>query len=152
MIDVFEHDLARVKVGQGATVTVSAYPDERFNGTVASVGDIVDPTTRTLRARIDVANPGHRLKPGMFANAEIATAGAAGAVLSVPSSAIFNLGGKDSTFVAMGRNRFTVTSVETGAAGEDQTQITSGLHEGDEIVVEGGLLLKAMTLNQASAH
>ena len=151
-VDVFERDLATMRVGQAATIAVAAYPDQRFTGTVASVGDLVDRNTRTVRARIDVPNPDHRLKPGMFATAEIVTGGNRSAVLSIPSSAVFNLEGKDLAFLATGKNRFTRAPVQLGATDDDEVQITSGLHEGDQVVVEGGLLLKAMALNQVAAH
>jgi len=87
----------------------------------------VDRSTRTVRARIDVPNPGHRLKPGMFANAEIATAsGKGGSVLSVPSSAIFEIEGKKSVFLGLGENRFSVIPVEVGEVSADDVQIVSG--------------------------
>ena len=77
-----------------------------------------------MRARIDVPNPGHRLKPGTFANAEIATAsGKGGSVLSVPSSAIFEIEGKKSVFVGLGDNRFSVIPVEVGEVSADDVQI-----------------------------
>ena len=153
LVDVFEHDLANLRIGEPATITVEAYPAERFTGTVASIGDTVDRSTRTVRARIDVPNPGHRLKPGMFANAEIATAaGKGGSVLSVPSSAIFEIEGKKSVFVGLGDNRFSVIPVEVGEISPDDVQIVSGLHEGDKVVAQGGLLLKAIALNQVASH
>jgi len=152
LVDIFEHDLAMVRLGAPANISVEAYPSARFTGTVASIGDTVDRTTRTVKARIDVDNPGHRLKPGMFANAEISATGATSSVLSVPSSAIFNLAGKPSVFVATSENRFTVTSVQVGESGGEDVQILSGLHEGDEVVAEGGLPLKAMVLNQVASH
>lgn len=153
LVDVFEHDLATLQVGEPAIVTVEAYPDERFTGAVASIGDTVDRSTRTVRARIDVSNPGHRLKPGMFANAEIATAaGKGGSVLSVPSSAIFDIDGKKSVFVGLGDNRFSVIPVEVGEVSSEDVQILSGLREGDKVVAQGGLLLKAIALNQVASH
>jgi membrane fusion protein, heavy metal efflux system len=153
LVDVFENDLANLRIGDRATVTVEAYPTEHFTGTVAAIGDTVDRSTRTVRARIDVPNPGHRLKPGMFANAEIATAGGkGGSVLSVPSSAIFEIEGRKSVFVGLGDNRFSVIPVEIGEMSPEDVQILSGLHEGDKVVAQGGLLLKAIALNQVASH
>lgn len=152
LVDVFEHDLAMLRPGESAIVTVAAYPTERFNGTVASVADTVDRSTRTVRTRIDVPNPDHRLKPGMFANAQIATAGERGLVLSVPASAIFDIEGKKSAFVGLGRNRFAVTQVEVGEVSSEDAQILSGLREGDKVVAQGGLLLKAMMINHVASH
>src|SRR5262249_39134579 len=82
LVNVFEHDLAMLRPGEPATIRVEAYPLEKFTGHVASIGDVVDRATRTVQARIDVPNPDHRLKPGMFANAEIVTGGRGGDVLS----------------------------------------------------------------------
>jgi membrane fusion protein, heavy metal efflux system len=152
LAEVFEHDLAILRVGESAVVTVEAYPSERFTGTVASIGDIVERSTRTVSARIDVPNPGHRLKPGMFANAEIAAPGKNGSVLSVPATAIFDIDGKKSVFVGLGAGRFAVTTVEVGEVSSDDVQILSGLHEGDKVVAQGGLPLKAMALNQVASH
>jgi cobalt-zinc-cadmium efflux system membrane fusion protein len=152
LVDVFEHDLSTLRVGEPATITVEAYPNERFTGTVASIGDTVDRTTRTVSARIDVPNPGHRLKPGMFANANIATADKSGSVLSVPVSCIFDIDGQKSVFVELDANRFAVTPVKIGEVSSEDAQILSGLHEGDKVVAQGGLLLKAMALNQVASH
>jgi cobalt-zinc-cadmium efflux system membrane fusion protein len=152
LVDVFEHDLAMLHPGEPAIVTVEAYPNQRFTGTVASIGDTVDRSTRTVRARIDVPNPDHRLKPGMFAKAEIATAGKGGAHLSVPASAIFEINGEKSVFVGLGENRFAVTRVEIGEVSSEDIQIVSGVHEGDRVVAQGGLLLKAIALNQVASH
>ena len=152
LVDVFEHDLARMRIGAPAIVTVEAYPNERFTGTVTAIADTVDRATRTVRARIDVPNPGHRLKPGMFANAEITTAGKGGSVLSVPESAVFDIDGRQSVFVALDDNRFAVTSVEVGETSDGDAQILAGLHEGQRIVAQGGLRMKAIALNQVASQ
>jgi cobalt-zinc-cadmium efflux system membrane fusion protein len=152
LVDVFEHDLAMLHAGESASITVEAYPKERFTGTVASIGDTVDRSTRTVRARIDVPNPDHRLKPGMFANAEIATAGKGGSHLCVPASAIFEINGEKAVFIGLGENRFAVTRVEIGEVSSEDIQIVSGVREGDKVVAQGGLLLKAIALNQVASH
>ena len=88
----------------------------------------------------------------MFANAEIATAGKSGSVLSVPASAIYEMDGQKSVFVGLGGNRFTATRVAVGATSSDDVQIVSGLREGDKVVVQGGLLLKAIAVNKVASH
>src|SRR5580765_6887057 len=75
--DLTEDTLAKVKVGATATVTVTAYPVERFAGRVTYVASILSKESRTVPARIEVANQDGRLKPGMFASATIATGGTA---------------------------------------------------------------------------
>jgi cobalt-zinc-cadmium efflux system membrane fusion protein len=88
----------------------------------------------------------------MFANAVIATAGETGSVLSVPAASIFDIEGKKSVFIGLGANRFAITQVEVGEASSEDVQILSGLREGDKVVEQGGLLLKAMALNQIVSH
>jgi cobalt-zinc-cadmium efflux system membrane fusion protein len=152
LVNIFEHDLSNVRPGEPASVTVEAYPAERFTGTVASLGDIVDRTTRTVQARIDVPNGDHRLKPGMFANAEIVASRQSSAILSVPTSAIYELEGKKSVFIALSQGRFGVRPVTLGDNSGDEVQILAGLNEGDRVVIQGGLVLKAMMLNRASSY
>jgi hypothetical protein len=88
----------------------------------------------------------------MFANAEIATAGKGGSHLCVPASAIFEINGEKAVFIGLGENRFAVTRVEIGEVSSEDIQIVSGVREGDKVVAQGGLLLKAIALNQVASH
>ena len=151
LVNVFEHDLSTLQIGESAEITVGAYPDERFNGVVSYIGDTVDRATRTVQARIDVPNPERRLKPGMFANAQITTtARKSREVLTAPASAVYEINGQKSVFVAVSADNFAVRPVTLGSAGHSDVEILSGVTEGEHVVSEGGLALKAMLVNGAA--
>jgi len=149
LANVFEHDLAGLSLGARARIKVEAYPDQSFQGEVSYLSDTVDPATRTVQARIDVPNPGHRLKPGMFARAEIeAVAGRGGRqVVAAPASAIYEVNGAKAVFVQTKPHVFSVRQVVVGAAGRNDVEIISGVHDGERVVTHGGLLLKALAVN-----
>ncbi len=139
--DVYEKDLASVKVGQPADVTVNAYPGERFTGKVVALSDTVDPATRTLKLRVALANPGWRLKPEMFASIRLLRA--AKACVVVPASAVVREGDSSYVFVERSPGRFERRSVTLGkAVGDSELQVTSGLKAGEVVVAEGALLLR----------
>jgi cobalt-zinc-cadmium efflux system membrane fusion protein len=148
LANIFEHDLAGLQLGASAVVKVEAWPADSFEGVVSYLSDTVDPVTRTVQARIDVPNPDHRLKPGMFAHAEIETAGGGREVLSAPASAIYEVNGSKAVFVQTRPHEFSVRPVAVGAAGHQQVEILSGLSGGEQVVTRGGLLLKALMVNQ----
>ena len=151
LVNVFEHDLSTLQIGESAEITVGAYPDERFNGVVSYIGDTVDRATRTVQARIDVPNPERRLKPGMFANAQITTtARKSREVLTAPASAVYEINGQKSVFVEVSADNFAVRPVTLGSAGHSDVEILSGVTEGEHVVSEGGLALKAMLVNGAA--
>lgn len=149
LANVFEHDLAALSLGERARINVEAYPDQTFQGVVSYLSDTVDPATRTVQARIDVPNPGHRLKPGMFARAEIQAESGRGRreVLAAPASAIYQVNGVKAVFVQTKPHVFSVRPVVVGAAGHDDVEIVSGVHDGERVVTNGGLLLKALAVN-----
>lgn len=137
--NVFEKDLERVRVGQLVNVKVPAFPDATFSGRVILISSTVDPDTRTVQVRTEVANPAGRLKPDMFANVEIMTAGRRQAI-SVPLSAVLDDGGKSVVFVADGNN-YVKREVTLGLKSEDRVEIVQGLNPGDHVVTKGNYLL-----------
>ncbi len=147
---IFERDLDGIAVGAHARITVEAYPGQRFDGTVRYIADTVDLETRTIKARIEVRNPGHRLKPGMFAHAMMDAGRAGREVLVAPEAAIYQAGSRKIAFVAAGGNRFQVREVVLGHTAVGAVEIVSGLREGDQVVTQGGVTLKAMLLNGAT--
>jgi membrane fusion protein, heavy metal efflux system len=140
--DVFERDLHRIAAGQKADVTTAAYPDDRFSAEVARIGTVVDAQTRTAKLRFVVANPGLRLKPGMFTTATLQVSGGTPA-LTVPAKAVFVENGRSYAYVQTGFAEFTRRAVETIPGGGDRVRITRGLSAGDHIVTDGVLLLRA---------
>ncbi|SKA34854.1 membrane fusion protein, cobalt-zinc-cadmium efflux system [Enhydrobacter aerosaccus] len=141
---LYERDLAGVAVGAAATVRLGAYPGRRFDGTVTYIGNILDKETRTAMARIEVANPDGLLKPGLFANVEIARPGRR-AVLRVPEEAVLLLQGQMTVFVAEGEG-FVPRPVEIASRGGGWIVVRSGLEAGDRVVVDGAYALKARLL------
>lgn len=146
---VNEADLAGVRPGQPAKVTVKAYPGESFPARVIKLGEKLDPVTRTLQVRVAVPNPGGRLKPEMFATAEIAGASSA-LVAVVPDTAVQELDGETVVFVKTAPGRYEPRPVKTGRAGGGFHEIETGLAPGEAIVVHGAFLLKSELLKDAS--
>jgi cobalt-zinc-cadmium efflux system membrane fusion protein len=148
MANIFEHDLATLKTGEQVDVTADAYTDKVFSGQITYIGDEVDRRTRTVQTRIEVANPEHLLKPGMFAKAAI-SAGDSREVLAAPESAVYQIDGHSAVFVAAGNDGFEVRPVRLGSRGGGTVEILSGLKQGELVVEKGGLALKSLIANKA---
>src|SRR5262249_34377349 len=133
MASVFEHSLAGLHLGESAVIGVEAYPDRTFAGKVTYIGNEIDRANRTVQARVEVPNPDHALKPGMFARASIEVSEAR-RVLVAPESAIFEVGGEKVAFVAAGSGEYTARRVELGEAAAGMVEVLSGLREGDQVV------------------
>ncbi len=143
MVDINEKDLAKVHRGQPAAVTVSAFPELKLKGRITYIADLVDEATRTVKARVEVANPGRKLKPEMFATVELTLAADAPPVLAVPEDAVQDLDGKKVVFVAEGSDEFAARPVQTGRAAGGLVEIVSGLAEGENYAVKGSFILKS---------
>jgi cobalt-zinc-cadmium efflux system membrane fusion protein len=139
---VYEKDIPRISKGQNATVKVKSYPDKSFEGKVAWISDKIDEETRTLKVRIEVDNKSRLLKPGMFAEIGLGVEKKRG-VLVIPASALQSQKGKTIVFIREDKTTFESRQVTTGARSMSEVEITSGLKEGDRVVVEGGFLLKS---------
>jgi membrane fusion protein, copper/silver efflux system len=142
--EVPEAQAALIKPGSGVTASVPAYPGETFKAKVAALLPEVNPATRTLKARIEVANPHAKLKPGMYATIDFA-AGAQRDVLMVPSEAVIRTGQRTVVVVADaaqdGRQQFKPFDVEAGAEANGMTEIRKGLSRGMKVVVSGQFLI-----------
>lgn len=143
LVDINEKDLAKVHKGQAASVTVGAFPDLKLKGHITYIADLVDEATRAVKARVEVRNPGRRLKPEMFATVELTLPATAPAVLAVPEVAIQDLEGKKTLFITQDGTEFTPRVVETGLASGGMVEITAGLKEGERYAIKGGFLLKS---------
>jgi cobalt-zinc-cadmium efflux system membrane fusion protein len=137
--NVFEKDLARVKLGQQVNVSVTAFPGSVFTGKVILVSTVVDPDTRSVKVRTEVPNRDARLKPDMFANVEIVT-DVNRTSISIPQTALLNDGGQSVVFVAAGGG-FEKRTVTPGIQSDDRVEITAGLKAGDKVVTKGNYLL-----------
>jgi RND family efflux transporter MFP subunit len=139
--EIYERDLAYIKLGQEATVTLSYLGDRQLPGRVAYIYPNVDEKTRTARVRMEFDNPGYFLKPGMFATVQV-SAELEPSVLLVPDMAILRSGEKTTVFVALDGGKFDPRTVTLGPAAEnDEYQILSGLAEGERIVTSGQFML-----------
>jgi membrane fusion protein, heavy metal efflux system len=139
--DVFENDLATVRSAQSVEVTFSAYPGEILHGKISNISDAVDPATRTLKVRVVLPNPKHRLKPDMFANLSIARSTAPEFVL--PTTAVIHEGSSSYVFLETSPGKYDRHQVTTAALHGTTVVVTSGLKEGDRVVTTGAALLRA---------
>lgn len=145
---VSEEHLARLRPGMPARIYVQAYPNRPFSGKIGKLGEELDPTTRTVRARIDVPNPDGRLKPEMYATAEIDLGGSDSA-LFVPQEAFQEISGETVIFVRRAPDRFEARSVRLGRSVGNSQEVLSGLQPGDAVVTRGSFALKSVLLKAA---
>ncbi len=141
---LYEEDLGKVRPGMEARVRALGYPDQAFTGKVTLIEPVLDPSSRTVKAWIEVANPKDLLRPNMFARAAIVLQRNE-AALSVPNGAVMEANGETFVFVREGK-QFRRVEVTTGAADDSYTEITSELVPGDEVVTQGNRELYTMWL------
>lgn len=147
--DVPEYDLASVRTGSGANVTVRSLPGQTFRGVVDIIYPEVAEQTRTTKVRIELPNPDGVLLANMYAEVEI-EASAASPVVAVPNSAVVDTGDRQVVFIDRGDGKFEPKAVKLGVRGEDQTEIAKGVAAGDKVVVSANFLLDAESnLNSA---
>jgi len=143
-IDVFEGDLAAVHLGDDVEVRVDAFPAQVFAGEVTYLAPQVSAETRAVRARIDVANPEGRLRPGMFARVRLSDPhGGATDALSIPASAVVRRGDEAIVFVPAGPSSFEVREIELGRREGEWVEVLSGLEPGTPVVTTGSFFLKS---------
>jgi membrane fusion protein, copper/silver efflux system len=140
-LDIPETMAAAVRPGAPITATVPAYPGETFKGRVSAVLPEVTAATRTLRARVELSNPGAKLKPGMFAAVKIDPgSGAADAVL-VPSEALIVTGERSVVIVDRGEGRYEPVTVKAGSEEGGRTEVLDGLKGGEKVIASGQFLI-----------
>jgi membrane fusion protein, copper/silver efflux system len=142
LVDVAERDLAAIREGQKVTVRVRSYPDQTFPGNVALVYPHLNPTTRTVRVRIELANPDLLLKPDMYAEAEIET-GSDTPILAVPNSAVIDSGARQIVLVDKGEGRFEPRAVRLGRRGDGYVEVREGVKDGESVVTSANFLIDA---------
>jgi len=154
--EVPENLASLVRPGNPVEARASSLPGIVFKGRVNTVLPEVNPATRTLKARVELANPGHRLVPGMFATVNFTPAARQEALL-VPTEAVIQTGKRSVVIVAQGDGRFAPVNVETGMEAGGQTEVRKGLEAGQKVVVSGQFLidseasLKAATTRMGDA-
>ncbi|HEX5683194.1 MAG TPA: efflux RND transporter periplasmic adaptor subunit [Ideonella sp.] len=142
LADVSEQDVGLIKPGANAKVRVGAYPNQMFEGRITYVYPTLNPDTRTVPVRVELPNPGLRLKPGMFAQVDMEVGGAA-PVLTVPDSAVIDTGTRRLVLVQVKEGRFEPREVELGGRGDNFVEIVKGVREGEQVVVAANFLIDA---------
>jgi Cu(I)/Ag(I) efflux system membrane fusion protein len=142
LADVFERDIAQLRAGQKVKVSINAYPDKSFSGTVAYIYPTLKAETRTVPVRIELANPGGLLKPAMYASVELAVGGSA-KVVTVPVSAVIDSGTRQVVLIQKAAGRFEPREVKLGARSDDYVEVREGVAEGDMVVVAANFLIDA---------
>lgn len=145
---VFEKNLGEIHVGAPAEVQLNAYPKERFKGTIEYLAKQIDPTARTVVARIRLTNRGDFLRLGLFGVAHVGTSEDAKnkPALVVPRSAVTEIGNKSIVFVRQADGDFDLHEVVLGEGALGKVQVVSGLREGEQAVVDGVFTLKSAVL------
>ncbi len=134
-----EADAGSVREGSGATIELAAYPGRPFKGRVEYVYPTLQEVSRTLRARVAVANSEGRLKPGMYATVRVTTP--TRQALAVPASAVIRTGERSMVFVDMGGGSLMPHEVETGHTGDEYVEILSGVEPGQRVVTSAQFIL-----------
>jgi cobalt-zinc-cadmium efflux system membrane fusion protein len=141
LANIYQSDLSAVHVGDQVAVQTDSYPD-KFQGKISFISPALDPTTRTLQARIVVENPGEKLKNNMYVTATV-NAGAEMNAIAVPDSSVLRDDeNQPFVYVASGSNQFGRRPVEIGQSEAGKTQILKGLSPGDKVVGDGSLFLQ----------
>jgi membrane fusion protein, heavy metal efflux system len=143
LANVAETDSPAFKVGQEVKVSVLAFPNRIFEGHITTVSSFVDPTTRRMLVRSEIADPTHELRGGMFANYVISTA-APEHSLAIPLDGVVREGdGTMTVWITADRRRFTKRTVKTGLLHDGYMQILTGIQAGDLVATEGALFLSS---------
>lgn len=147
--EVYESDLAYVKEGQEAAVTVNAYPGKMFRGKVAYIDPFLNPQSRTIRVRLELANPGLKLKPEMFAQVELKSS--LGKALLISESAVLDSGLRKIAFVDKGMEMYEPKEIKARRI-DNQYIVEEGLSSGDRIVTAAAFLIDSESKLMASSN
>jgi cobalt-zinc-cadmium efflux system membrane fusion protein len=141
LVNVYQGDMAYVHPGDSVDITTDSYPDV-FHGKISYIAPALDPTTRTLQARIVTNNPGKKLKKDMYVTASV-QAGAIRDALTVPDAAILrDTENQPFVYVQSGANQFARRIIKVAGNEGGRTQVTDGLKEGERVVADGALFLQ----------
>jgi Cu(I)/Ag(I) efflux system membrane fusion protein len=148
MADAYETDLAQVKVGMPASLTLQAYPDRVFKGRVAFIDPLLDPKTRTVKVHLHFSNPTGELKPEMYG--EVMLRGAEREGLTIPRDAVIQTGTRNVVFIDLGEGKFQPREVQLGDASGDQVEVAKGLERGQKVVTRANFLVDSESRLRAS--
>jgi cobalt-zinc-cadmium efflux system membrane fusion protein len=148
---VNEEHFQRLRVGMPVRVSVQAHPGHPFHGRLSKLGEQLDPATRTVQARIELANPKRLLKPEMYADAELDLPGQRPAVF-VPETSIQELKGQSVVFLRKGESSYEAQAIELGRGANGLVEIMRGVPEGALVVTQGAFVLKSQLLKTSLAE
>jgi Cu(I)/Ag(I) efflux system membrane fusion protein len=147
--DVFEYEVANIRVGEQARVTLQALPGKVFTGLIQYVQPQVDATSPTYKVRLDMGNPGLALKPDMYAGVEFTVEEAPR--LTVPAEAVLDAGARKVVYVDRGNGYFEPRQVRTGVRDSERVEILAGLKAGERVVTSGNFLIDSESQLKAPA-
>jgi Cu(I)/Ag(I) efflux system membrane fusion protein/cobalt-zinc-cadmium efflux system membrane fusion protein len=140
-VDVYEYELPWVRKGMAAEMDLSYIPGKKYKGKVLFIYPYLDTKTRTAKLRLEFANPGYQLKPGMYANILLKRVVAKNSLV-IPQEAVIDSGVRQIVFVAVGEGKFQPREVNIGLeVNENEFQVLNGLQEGEEIVISAQFML-----------
>ena len=139
LADVYEYEIPLVELGQQATMTLSYFPGQIFNGKVTYVYPTLETKTRTVKVRFELPNPQWALKPGMFANIDLQIP--RGKRLVVPNTAVLDSGTEQLVFIDQGQGMFEPRKVTVGVRTRDTYEILEGIQAGELVVTRGNFLV-----------
>jgi RND family efflux transporter MFP subunit len=150
--DLYEQDFQTVQVGSEAAITAPAYPGQTLRGRVTYIDPRVDPQTRTAKIRVEVPNPGGRLRLGMYVSLAFTTRGGERALV-VPRAAVQSIGERTVVYVPAKdeEGKFMQRQVRLGPLVGDAYTVLAGLRPGEVVVTEGSFFLRAESLRNASS-
>ncbi len=140
-LDVYEQDVADIRLGHSVRITADSYPDEVFTGKVTFIDPVINSETRTVRVRTEFENPAGKLKPGMYVQAEIHVPSRH--VLSIPSTAVLFTGKRNIVWVEISNNVFEPRDVALGTSSGSSVEVLSGIRAGESIVTSGSFLIES---------
>ncbi len=146
---IFQDDIGRLKPGDRVAITVDSYPGRTFNGAIEEILPQVDMATRTVRVRLAIANPGLKLKPGMFVNVDVNSS--LGRQLVVPASAVFQSGTRQLVFLDHGNGSLEPREITVGPRVGDDFVVLKGLTAHQAIVTSANFLIDSESQLQAAA-
>lgn len=141
--DIPENDISKIKGGSQCVMQFTAFPNEKFNGRIDNVADMVDPTTRMVKLRVSMNNADGKLKAGMFGTVGFGVS--EGKNISVNKDALITIQGKNYVFVKSGENGFQRKEVNIGDQVGDRIIVFSGLDNGDSVAIKGVMQLKGLS-------
>ena len=149
-MDIYEYEIGFIKEGIPVEISAVAFPGKIFKGNIASIDPVLNPETRSIRARAEIKDPDHQLKPEMFVNAMINID--LGEKLAVPESAVIDTGMRKVVYLVSGNDKFQQREVILGKKAVGYYEVSDGLKEGDIVVTSGNFLIDSESKLRGAAN